>query len=179
VASLLSHPLVPVTLGFVIGRERLPARYWVLGAVASMLPDGDVLAFAFGIPYEAPFGHRGATHSIVFAAVVALLLTLRERRHFARHGLLFIYLLLSAVSHPLLDMLTNGGLGIALFWPFSYERYFFPCTPIEVSPIGAGFFSHEGLMVFASELRWIWLPCAVVTVVTGLSLFLRKSHSPA
>jgi inner membrane protein len=176
VASLFSHPLVPITLGLVIGRERLPMRYWVAGAVASIIADGDVVAFALGIPYEAPFGHRGASHSIVFAAIIGLLLMLCERGDFARPGLLFTYLFLSAVSHPLLDMLTDGGLGIALFWPFSYERYFFPHTPIQVSPIGAGFFSHEGLSVFISELRWIWLPCAAVAF---LSLFLRKSPSPA
>lgn len=170
-ASLFSHPLIPVTLGLIIGQQRLPARYWVLGAVASMIPDGDVVAFALGIPYEAPFGHRGASHSIVFAAVIGLLLMLREWRLFARHGLLFTYLFLSAVSHPLLDMLTDGGLGVALFWPFSNERYFFPHTPIQVSPIGAGFFSPEGLAVFVSELRWIWLPCAAVAFV---SLFFRK-----
>src|ERR1700709_2098252 len=110
-ASLFSHPLVPITLGFIIGRERLPGRYCRLGAVASMIPDGDVIAFPLGIPYEAPFGHRGATHSILFAAIIALLCMLREWRHFARHGLLFTYFFLSAVSHPLLDMLTNGGLG--------------------------------------------------------------------
>jgi inner membrane protein len=171
VATLFSHPLVPITLGLVIGRQRLPTRYWVLGAVASMIPDGDVVAFALGIPYEAPFGHRGASHSIVFAALVALLLMLREWRHFTRHGLLFTYLFLSAISHPLLDMLTNGGLGIALFWPFSNERYFFPHTPIQVSPIGIGFFSREGLAVFATELRWIWLPCAAIALLT---LFVRK-----
>jgi inner membrane protein len=37
---------------------------------------------------------------------------------------------------PLLDMLTNGGLGIAVFSPFSRERFFFPVQPIPVSPIG-------------------------------------------
>lgn len=137
-----------------------------------MIPDGDVVAFALGIPYEAPFGHRGASHSIVFAAIIGLLLMLREWRNFSRHSVLFTYLFLSAVSHPLLDMLTDGGLGIALFWPFSNERYFFPHTPIEVSPIGPGFFSPEGLSVFLSELRWIWLPCAIIA---SLSFLLRRS----
>jgi membrane-bound metal-dependent hydrolase YbcI (DUF457 family) len=33
-------------------------------------------------------------------------------------------------------MLTDGGLGIAVFAPFSSHRFFFPVQPIPVSPIG-------------------------------------------
>lgn len=61
-------------------------------------------------------------------------------------------------SHPLLDALTNGGLGVALFWPWSDARLFAPWRPIAVSPIGAGFFGSRGLAVLGSELRWVWLP---------------------
>jgi len=35
----------------------------------SLVADVDVLAFRFGIPYSDPFGHRGATHSLVFAVL--------------------------------------------------------------------------------------------------------------
>jgi inner membrane protein len=53
-----------------------------------------------------------------------------------------------------------------LFAPFSNERYFFPWRPIEVSPIGVGsFFSEWGLRVIGSELRWVWLPSAVVSAL--------------
>src|ERR1044071_302595 len=33
----------------------------------SMLPDADVIGFAFGVRYGDPWGHRGATHSFVFS----------------------------------------------------------------------------------------------------------------
>ena len=58
----------------------------VLSAVA-ILPDVDVLAFRFGIAYEHPLGHRGITHSLLFAAVVGLLtpsLAFREVSRFTR-----------------------------------------------------------------------------------------------
>jgi hypothetical protein len=43
---------------------------WTGGLViASYLPDADVLAFRFGIPYPAPFGHRGAFHSLASAGI--------------------------------------------------------------------------------------------------------------
>lgn len=177
-ASLFTHPIIPLTVGLALGSRRLPVRYWLLGAVASMAADIDVLAFAFGIPYEAQFGHRGATHSIVFALALAALMTLREWRHFRAHALLFGFLFIAAVSHPLLDMLTDGGLGIALFWPFSMERLFFPATPVAVSPIGAGFFSAEGAQVILSELEWIWIPCAAIAALTTI-LRKRRAASPA
>jgi hypothetical protein len=50
-------------------------------------------------------------------------------------------------SHPLLDILTDGGLGCALFWPFDDTRYFAPWRPIPVAPIGLAFFSPFGLTV--------------------------------
>lgn len=59
-----------------------------------------------------------------------------------------------AVSHPLLDSLTDGGLGVALFWPFSNERFFAPWRPIPVAPIGAGMLSARGLHVLLVELLW-------------------------
>lgn len=43
--------------------------------LASVLPDADVLAFSFGIPYEHPLGHRGFTHSILFALLFAPLIS--------------------------------------------------------------------------------------------------------
>jgi flavin-binding protein dodecin len=72
---------------------------------------------------------------------------------------LWLYLFLAMASHGLLDALTNGGLGIALFAPLENSRYFFPVTPIQVSPIGIRrFFRGGGLAVLASELPWVWLP---------------------
>jgi inner membrane protein len=61
--------------------------------------------------------------------------------------------------------MTDGGLGVAFFAPFHNERYFFPWRPIAISPIGMGFFSERGLEVIISELRWVWLPSAIVVVL--------------
>jgi len=62
-----------------------------------------------------------------------------------------------------LDALTNGGLGVAFFSPFDTQRYFFPWTPIQVSPIGASrFFSTRGIDVLWSEIVWIWGPAILL-----------------
>lgn len=112
----------------------------------SLAPDLDVIAFRFGVPYEAPFGHRGATHSIGFAVLAGLAAFLLTRQWRA-----MLTLFLVVLSHPLLDALTDGGLGVALFWPFSNERVFAPWTPIPVAPIGRGMLSARGAYVLFVE----------------------------
>jgi inner membrane protein len=134
----------------------------IAGIFAAILPDIDVLAFRFGIPYGATFGHRGFTHSIVFALAIALIGTIIVR---PRSPAVFAFLFLCAMSHAVLDSMTNGGLGVAFFSPFSNERYFLPWRPIRVSPIGPSFFSPRGLATLASEVVWVWIPCVVLGLV--------------
>ena len=156
-----------------------------------MLPDIDVISFSFGIRYEDMFGHRGFTHSFFFAAVVGAVASwhLSHRSHLRTHPshlshpshpshlshlshsshlshrlALFVWFAAVTASHGVLDAMTNGGRGIAFFAPFSNHRYFFPWRPIQVSPIGAGFFSPRGLRVLASEAVWIWVLSAIIAL---------------
>lgn len=129
--------------------------------VLSMAPDLDVVAFAFGIPYDAPFGHRGASHAIATALLLAGLLAALPRRAGASRPLVFGLVFGVVVSHGLLDTLTDGGRGIALLWPLDDTRYFAAWRPIPVSPIGAGLLSTRGAYVVLVELvafapLWLW-----------------------
>lgn len=164
--SIITHPVVPVALSAFMPGEIVTPTLLLTGAACSIVPDLDVIGFNFGIRYSDMLGHRGLTHSILFAAALGATLSLTLLRNAQGSSwIIFLFLFLSTLSHPLLDMLTNGGLGVALFAPFSNERYFFPWRPIEVSPIGVGsFFSERGLSVILSELRWVWLPAAFVFV---------------
>ena len=132
------------------GRRRLAAAMTGFAAL-SVLPDADVIAFAFGIPYDAPFGHRGAFHSVAAGLLLGLLVGLTDRRRPLRTALLAS---LVAVSHGLLDTLTNGGRGIAVLWPLSDERFFAPWRPLQVSPIGWAALSGFGLRGMLKELVW-------------------------
>lgn len=142
-----------------------------------MLPDIDAIGFLLGIQYDSLFGHRGLTHSIAFALAVGLLVGFvfvgRQTVPRSRFSLI-VYFTLVTLSHPLLDALTNGGRGVALFAPFSNIRYFFPWRPIEVSPIGMRFFSERGLDVLASEIVWVWLPAGLIYLI---AMVRRKSQS--
>jgi inner membrane protein len=161
VASI-THLAVGALGGRVLaGRPHLGAMLSL--AALSLLPDADVLAFSFGLPYDHAFGHRGASHSLVFAALVGILAASAARLHGARPGRTGLIVGLTVATHPLLDALTDGGLGVALWWPLSAERIFFPVRPIPVAPLGWGMLGPRGVQVMLAEA----LPSAVLL---GLSL---------
>ncbi len=142
----LGHVAVGIAAGRYHGEDRVV--HW-MGAftLLSLAPDLDVLAFGFGVPYEHAFGHRGASHSLLVALIGAAF-ALAPQRHRLRAGILGCLVL---ASHGLLDALTSGGLGPALFWPFMEARYFAPLRPLPVAPIGPDLWSARGLYVLAFE----------------------------
>jgi inner membrane protein len=172
-ASIITHPVVPVAIAAIFPRKSITPAVVVIGAICSIVPDFDVIGFGFGIEYGDMLGHRGITHSILFAAVLAAPLTFLLVRNGRGTRLpVFLFLFLSTLSHAILDAMTNGGLGVALFAPFDDKRYFLPWRPIVVSPIGIdGFFSERGGRVIRSELLWVWIPSAIVY---GIARYYRK-----
>ena len=144
----------------------------LLGMTCSIVPDLDVIGFYFGIQYGDLWGHRGMTHSLLFAGLLSAVLVAmwyKQKARAARVGI-FVYLFLCTASHGVLDALTDGGLGVAFFSPFDTSRYFFAARPVAVSPIGIStFFSEDAFHVLASEAKWIWLPTiAGFFIIRGL-----------
>lgn len=156
--TILTHPAVPLTVGLGLGAGVIPARLLIAGIVVCVLADFDVIAFHVGIPYAHDFGHRGASHSLLFAALIALLSASAFHYFRASFARSFSFLFVAAASHGVLDACTNGGMGIAFFWPFSATRYFAPIQPIEVSPLSLSrIFSARFTEVLVSELLWVWI----------------------
>ncbi len=141
-------------------RDAITTPVLIAGVFGTMVPDADVAGLGNGVAYGSMFGHRGFTHSIVFALLVsALLLPLtRAPRKLAA----FAYIFLSTMSHGVLDAFTSGGRGVGFLAPFSNHRFFAPWRPIRVSPIGT---TQRLLPVLTSELKWVWLPMVVVFVL--------------
>ena len=123
-----------------------------------MIPDADAIAFRLHVPYAGAFGHRGAAHSLLAALLVGLAAWQIARVAGWNRLRLSVYACLSVASHGLLDAMTTGGQGVALFWPFSARRYFLPWRPIPVSPIGTAMLSARGLHVLAWEAL-VFAPC--------------------
>jgi inner membrane protein len=171
-ASAFSHAAAALSIGACFYRPGIPKRLWIVGAVCSVVPDLDVIGFGFGIRYGDFWGHRGFTHSLFFAGLLAALsifLAFRDEIPSASRFYLWTYLFLATASHGLLDSITDGGLGVAFFSPFNNDRYFLPWRPVRVSPIGVErFFTDRGLAVIQSELLWIWLPGALLAAAAWL-----------
>jgi inner membrane protein len=176
-ASAPTHALVAVALGVAFGARRVSAGTVVAGAVCSVLPDLDVIGFDFGIRYGDVLGHRGISHSLLFALGLSLVVTFAGPVSGRRRAWACLYLFFATASHGLLDAMANGGLGVAFFAPFVKQRYFLPFRPIVVSPLSAGgFFSARGLRVLKSEAYWVWLPAIAFALVAWL---LRHMGQPS
>lgn len=170
-ASIISHLAVPISIRIGSGKRKTSNGLLLLSAVLSMLPDIDVLAFKFQIPYESQWGHRGFSHSIAFALAVAVMVMPFSRYLNSTKKWTFLVCFIATASHGLLDAMTNGGLGVNFFWPINLERHFLPWQVIEVSPIGIDrFFTQRGWVIFRSELLYVWFPFLAM----GLSVKLLK-----
>ena len=152
----IGHAFVGMAAGRAYAGDGDPAlvRKATLAFVAvSLWPDVDAVGFLFGVRYGDDLGHRGATHSLVLAALVGLMgYALAGRRGLPplRTG---VFTAVVAASHGLLDTMTyGGGLGCALLWPFSAHRFWAPVRFIPIAPIGLGLLSSVGLRVMAAEV---------------------------
>lgn len=174
-ASVFGHAAVAATAYTLLPKRLKTPKVLLLGIFCSTIPDADILAFRFGIPYEHLFGHRGITHSIFFSLLLGIVIVglfHANKKWSGSRYYLGAYYILCTLSHALLDACTNGGRGVALWAPILNDRIFFPMRVIQVSPIGASrFFSKWGLEVLRSEFIWIGIPCMIIL---GMVWLIRK-----
>jgi inner membrane protein len=141
-------------------------RLLIASILLPILPDADAL-LAPWIPYGSPFGHRGFTHSLFFAALIgmgAAVLAVRGKwgHSFMKLAIFFVSI---TASHGLFDAMTDGGVGVAFFAPFDNARYFLPWRPIPVSPMSAaGLMTARGLRVIRWEFALFW-PFAIAAAL--------------
>jgi len=172
--TIITHSVVAGSAAFVFSSGKESVKFWILSFVCSAIPDADVIGYRLlYIPSYHFFGHRGFFHSPFFAAVLSIIIVCtfyRKEAIFSNQWWKYVlYFFILAASHGLLDTLSNGGNGIALLSPFTNNRYFFPWTPIEVSPFSINaLLSQRGLTVLISELLWIWAPCFLIIIFLKL-----------
>lgn len=166
-ASIFGHVAASSALGFSFFTNRTSWLAMALAGFCAFAPDLDVVTFHFGISYTSVWGHRGWTHSLSFALGLGILIAWLFYRKESDWWKMAIWFVLSTASHPLLDMLTNGGLGCALWWPLSEERHFFSFRPIQVSPLEVrSFLGKYGLRVLMSEALWIGVPGLLLVLIS-------------
>ena len=133
-------------------RKVLPG--WAIPVTAGLFgvaPDLDTFVMrAFGMPFGGFYGHRGFFHSPFFLIFFCVLLAGIVAR--GKWFWLGVVWWIGAVTHPLLDALTDGGTGVMLLFPFSDERLFLPWRPIHVSPMSISRFFSRARYILWSEL---------------------------
>jgi inner membrane protein len=169
-ASAITHFIVGA--GLALPAMELPALRgvmprWAIPVTAGLFavaPDLDTYAMlAFEIRRGSLFSHRGFFHSPFFLMLLAAAVAAMVARGAAFRWLALVWAG-AAITHPLLDMLTDGGSGVMLLFPFSSERLFFPWRPIRVSPLSiARFFDRAG------EILWSEWPFCAAAVSAGLA----------
>lgn len=169
--TVLTHLAPPVAAALALGRARVPPKMLLAGMLAAVVPDLDGLAYVLGASgslYGSFLGHRGFTHTVLFAGLMGVLGLWLCRLWGGKPWQGFVWLAACTLSHPLLDMMTSGGAGIALWAPFSTQREFAPWRPVRVAPMHASqLFTSRGAAVMLSEFKYIWMPLLLV----GLSGF--------
>jgi len=162
-SSLFGHALAGLAISAAFTRSRPPRRLWALAVACAVAPDVDWFSQFFQVADGSDLAHRGLTHSLLAALLIATLAMavgfrdqLRSPRHWA-------CLLSATFSHGLLDACTFGGTGVAFLLPFSDARFVSAWQPMFVSPIPLSDRLLDWLWFsLGTELMWIGLPAALV-----------------
>lgn len=175
--SIFGHAVAGIALGFVCAEEKPPRRTWLLGAFCALAPDLDWFTAFLRVHPGNYLAHRGITHSLLGAVLIAatvLLLGFKREQRSLRTG---IYLLLASLSHGLLDACTSGRVGVAFFYPFSSSRWACDWQPIQDAPLP--FWSGLQLPFLGAllgEVLWIGVPAFLLAA--GVQVFRRSGDWP-
>jgi inner membrane protein len=171
--SAFAHAAVGATFSLALPKAARPAWLAVALAALAASPDLDVAGLRMGIAYEDPLGHRKLTHSLPFAAAIALASwPLWRLGRFARPGLAVGLVFAALASHGLLDTFTDAGLGAGLLIPFDAHRFFAPFRPLLTSPLSVrAFFTTHGLEIIVNEMLWT---SPIVLALAGVCIGLRR-----
>ena len=165
-------PIIPTAIvagafATIAPREIPRVRLGLVLGLLSVIPDLDVIGFRFGVPYEDVLGHRGFTHSILFAVIMGFgtpLIAFPRIKMLCRVWWALVALAFTAnMSHGLIDAFTDAGLGIGFLIPFDDNRYFAPWRPLATSPLSVtAFINGPANRILTNEFIWVGLPLAFV-----------------
>lgn len=123
--DLITQTVLGAAVGEVVLGKKAGNKAIMWGAVGGLFPDLDVLIAPFFSEVDGLFVHRGFSHSIIFAFILAPLLGWliyrihRKKMNITRREWT-ILIFWAAFTHPILDYLTTYGTGA--FLPFSGYR---------------------------------------------------------
>ncbi|HKP46883.1 MAG TPA: metal-dependent hydrolase [Pyrinomonadaceae bacterium] len=173
----LTHSLVGLTLAKA-GLEKLSPGATAVCLLAANSPDADILALAGGRWFYLQ-NHRGITHSILGAAVLAIALPLifylidllissiRKRPGVVRFRGLMLASVIATATHPLLDWTNNYGVRFLLPWD---ARWFYGDLVFIMDPVMWLVLGGATFLVTANSRRKLvfWIVIASITTLLVL-----------
>lgn len=180
----LTHSLVGLTAAKA-GLEKLSPGATALSVLAANSPDVDIVVLLFQGRWGYLHHHRGITHSLAGAAVLAFALPLvfylgdrliaqiRKRDRRVRLWGLLLVSILTTATHPLLDWSNNYGIRFFLPWNarWSYGDFTFVVDPFIWMVLGAVVF----LMTAKTRAHvTFWL---VIALLPSFLIFSRLAAS--
>lgn len=161
--TIISHFAAASALATFAPKGVSGTRLAIICGTLAMIPDLDVIGLMIGIPYGHALGHRGFTHSILFALLIAVstpFVAFRSVTPWGRTWWALVALAFTAtMSHGVLDAFTDAGRGVGFLIPFDNGRYFAPWRPLATSPMSVpAFIQGPALQILKNELIWIGLP---------------------
>ncbi|MFQ5843927.1 MAG: metal-dependent hydrolase [Planctomycetota bacterium] len=177
-SSLVGHAL-GATVVWEAGRrltgdQTLPGKRWyALPCVAAALPDLDVVV---PMLFDVPADHRGASHSLPAAVVLAaaaagVAVSLARGAEFGRT---FALLVPCTFLHPVLDFLMGRGPPIEFLWPWVTEGWL---SPIQVVPT-AYYPTHADALIAVLLYGKTWIGIGFELVAFGPLLLALRSRPP-
>ena len=166
--SWVAHAVAGIAVATPFQTPDETRRFGLTAVLCTIVPDLDAIGRPFGYPdIEMLGGHRGFTHSIVFAVLLGAAVAwgmFRGERWDGMRVRLWVCFTLVTLTHGLLDGLTTKG-GIMYFSPFTDARHSFEWKPLDASRYSrATGFGRLGNLARA-EVTWVILP-AMLFIVT-------------
>lgn len=176
----LTQIVLGAAVGEIIAGRRLGYRAALWGAIGGTIPDLDVISALFVDPVSYLTVHRGFSHSIFFAPLLAPLFAtipwLLHRKHLDEFKIWFKIMFWALLTHPILDTFT--GYGTQLLNPFSNYGFeinsIFIIDPIYTLPFL--FFLILSTVVYRKKYdrtKWAKIGIIISTVYLVSTVFMK------
>jgi inner membrane protein len=154
IVASIGHVAVGLLVGRACEARTTKERVITMGLFGGLglLPDADAALVAAGFEYESQWGHRGFSHSLLFAVTAGAVAYFLARRWGTKPLFTAFLAFLAVASHGLMDSMTYRTRGIPFLWPFTEHRFQLPWRPIPPAPFGEHFISRRGFDVMCIEM---------------------------
>lgn len=159
----ITQILLGASVAAAVAPKEYRKRAILTGAILGTLPDLDVF-ISYSSEVNNFTSHRGFSHSLITLPLLSIFLLPLLRRCFSEMswGRLYMLIMLSLITHPLLDMFTSYG--TQLFWPIPVTPTFiasvFIVDPLYSIPL------LIGLAFYLSSKRFRWVNMSMLALST-------------